>query len=623
MNPHIETTDAVLHPKTGSRPSIRLWIEFGLLYIGLPLLVVMLSSGRPVLPILWGAAAVCGIASYRLSKKAGKPDRTRPNARTLRFLLARGALGAILLAVLLRVLHPDLWLALPRNRPILWLAILILYPILSVIPQGIVYRRFFMLRYRDLLGNGPLLDITAAALFGFSHIVFRNFWAVLFTAIGGWFFIRTYRHSGRLLLSNLEHAFYGGAIFTIGWGAFFYNGTTATLANAAESLEPSRVRTLESGTAEAIQSAIDQSKTGDTLVIPAGTWPISGTVRLREGLHIRGMGRDRTILVKSVLDKNPIFQLDAVRGEPFTISHLTFRGLGLEEFRKNPASRVLDNGVALIGGVKDFQIHHCRFEGFTGQAVYLLGMGRSSHPGHPTGVIWGNEFRDLYYVSDGDARGYGVGAYGDDSEWAELKLGDGEALFVEDNQFLRCRHVIAGNSGIRYVFRYNTITDNYSQFGAVDTHGRHVSKYGSRSFEVYGNRFTGGVIWPDQKPVPGWAFGIRGGDGVLFSNRFDRINPRIGFVILENWTESIKEQYPVAGQTTSLWMWGNLRDGQPMNSLELGWESSHSSNQSDALAPFFIMGRDIHLNRPKPDYVPFTYPHPLRGRSLNQTAPPR
>ena len=69
-----------------------------------------------------------------------------------------------------------------------------------------------------------------AAFFAWAHIVFHNVWACAFTFVGGLFFLSTYRRTGSLLFAAVEHALYGDFLFSIGWGAFFYEGTQAALA---------------------------------------------------------------------------------------------------------------------------------------------------------------------------------------------------------------------------------------------------------------------------------------------------------------------------------------------------------------------------------------------------------
>lgn len=69
----------------------------------------------------------------------------------------------------------------------------------------------------------------AAVVFAFGHIVFGNWLAVVLTGIGGWLFGTTYRRTASLGLVAVEHALYGCAIFTIGYGQFFLDGTLRLL----------------------------------------------------------------------------------------------------------------------------------------------------------------------------------------------------------------------------------------------------------------------------------------------------------------------------------------------------------------------------------------------------------
>ena len=113
-----------------------------------------------------------------------------------------------------------------RTHPYAWASIMISYPVLSVCPQGVVYRAFLFRRYRPLFtSNWPVILMSALA-FAYVHIVFRNSLAVGFTLLGGFLFALRYRQSGSLLVSCLEHALYGCLLFTVGLGNFFIYGAT-------------------------------------------------------------------------------------------------------------------------------------------------------------------------------------------------------------------------------------------------------------------------------------------------------------------------------------------------------------------------------------------------------------
>ena len=121
------------------------------------------------------------------------------------------------------VLLPHLFLSLPREHPILWLAIMVLYPVLSVWPQEVIFRRFLFHRYARVFGETGVV-LASALAFGFAHVIFLNPIAVTLTTAGGAMFAWNYARERSLYLACMEHALYGCLIFTIGLGQFFYTG---------------------------------------------------------------------------------------------------------------------------------------------------------------------------------------------------------------------------------------------------------------------------------------------------------------------------------------------------------------------------------------------------------------
>lgn len=208
----------------------RLGYECGVLYVGLPLLlaVVRLTAGAfPVLPVLWVASLP---AAVYLVKREGWGRREffgcqKSRAQALRLGLRLLAIAAVLSgAILLEA--PELFLELPRRSPSLWALVMLLYPPLSVFPQGILYRGLFFVRYAPLFPGERTRRMAGAAAFSLAHLVFLNPWALLLTLAGGVMFTRTYRLTGCLYFSNLEHAVCGQLVFTCGWGRYLYHGIT-------------------------------------------------------------------------------------------------------------------------------------------------------------------------------------------------------------------------------------------------------------------------------------------------------------------------------------------------------------------------------------------------------------
>lgn len=205
---------------------IRLAPECAALFLGVPAAVAAGWIRAWVIPLLLVMALGCALA-LRWRHHLRLRDLIRPGvpAREWRRVLFTFALAVPGLVVLLWLFQPASLFSLVRDQPRLWLLVMVAYPVVSVVPQELIYRAFFFERYRPLFGRGWGVIAAAALVFAFGHIVFRNWPAVLLTGAGGWLFGLTYRRTSSLLLVSVEHALYGCAIFTVGYGRYFFDGT--------------------------------------------------------------------------------------------------------------------------------------------------------------------------------------------------------------------------------------------------------------------------------------------------------------------------------------------------------------------------------------------------------------
>jgi membrane protease YdiL (CAAX protease family) len=144
-------------------------------------------------------------------------------------LLLRDAFLMALLGLTVWWLTPDLLFSFVKRSPIFWAAIMVLYPLVSVFPQEVLFRAFFFHRYEPLFGSRWGMVAASALAFGWVHIIFGNWISVALTAVGGVLFAATYRKSGSLMLVCIEHALFGNFIFTIGIGRFFVPGAHHSL----------------------------------------------------------------------------------------------------------------------------------------------------------------------------------------------------------------------------------------------------------------------------------------------------------------------------------------------------------------------------------------------------------
>ncbi len=202
--------------------------ELAAFMLGVPLLLWLVLPPYTILPVVWMMALLC----HHLANFA-KPQTPRewwglgriPRAELLR-VLKRFVLCATLLFAVTYALNPELLFNFMRGNPKFWLIVMLAYPLLSVVPQEIIFRRYLFARYEKLLSPAAILLLSGLG-FGFAHIAFNNWVAPILCAVGGLMFARTYQRTHSLALVSLEHALYGDFLFTLGLGRYFYHGAIA------------------------------------------------------------------------------------------------------------------------------------------------------------------------------------------------------------------------------------------------------------------------------------------------------------------------------------------------------------------------------------------------------------
>lgn len=202
-------------------------LEFLLLFVIGPTLFTYRRHRIPAIPALWALMAYClYILLHDPKFDRGSLWNTAPLGQYAFPILGLFALAAAIgIALVLRFGAPGLFLNLPRSNPRLWILVMILYPVLSVYPQGIIYRAFVFERYRDLFGPPWAIVLASAFAFTYVHIVFRNKLALALTLLGGVLFGIRFLQTGSLFVSSLEHALYGCFMFTVGVGRSFHHAS--------------------------------------------------------------------------------------------------------------------------------------------------------------------------------------------------------------------------------------------------------------------------------------------------------------------------------------------------------------------------------------------------------------
>ena len=214
----------VANTSADSARRTRLWAEFLALFIGMPLAFAAFYGLYPLFAVLFGFTA---LAMILLAATPGFRPRDLVRGPVLgewRLILGFAVLSMALTFGLAYALVPDRVLDLPRHQPNLWLRIMLLYPLLSAIPQEIIYRALFFRRYGELFPDRRVAIAVNGLAFALGHLFYQNPVAVGLTALSGLIFAWAYLRQRSFLLVVVLHALAGQIMFTSGLGIYFYHG---------------------------------------------------------------------------------------------------------------------------------------------------------------------------------------------------------------------------------------------------------------------------------------------------------------------------------------------------------------------------------------------------------------
>ena len=213
-------------------PSVlrRVWLalEMLVLFVGAPLAMMQAVHVHKVpvwaalFPVLAGLIVVLlWDSTFSLRREVTQSVTLAAIGSILAVLLVGG--GAVTAYVAQEM--PDKFLSLPRDRPGVWRKVLTNYPFLSVLAQEFIYRTLFFHRYGPLFGRWRWgLVLASGLLFGFGHIIFKNWVAVGLTTLGGIFLAWRYAATRSFWAVWIEHTLWGWLVFTVGLGGFFFTG---------------------------------------------------------------------------------------------------------------------------------------------------------------------------------------------------------------------------------------------------------------------------------------------------------------------------------------------------------------------------------------------------------------
>lgn len=378
-----------------------------------------------------------------------------------------------------------------------------------------------------------------------------------------------------MVIANLNTRFRKLAIIAVLIGLLavsgVYSALTVSVTIPSSGIIASDNVTALSGSPSDIQAAVNAvaAAGGGTVHIPAGNFafnpPMNGigvTIPYTNvPIAIIGAGIRQTILTETQFSGFSTMFDRSWGGQSYGAASVRISGISFVGFvyATSLPSGITDDwntqgnkGISL-SCTEDFRIDHCSFQNFASMAIGTNDNTGGSAQLIDRGVIDHCSFDNPYkalcqpYNATGaysSIGGYGIIVCGDYYSW-DLNIQDylghyyqftvlnstnagnpsfpnyGEVvpqpIYIENNNFSRCRHCVSSTGGGYYVVRYNHF-DTPAPYRCVDIHGNPggADQVGGRGLEAYGNIFNLTNLAYSNGDCA--AFGLRGGSGVIWNN---------------------------------------------------------------------------------------------------------
>jgi len=196
--------------------------EFTFLFFALPLFCIFKLIPFGIVPfflitLFW---CLCVLLFDRTFDKRQLWNQTalRPH---LKRILTTYVIACFVVALVIFLYDKKLLFIYIRKTPLMWIFLMIIYPVFFVYPQEFVYRTFFFHRYKKIFPNHLMMIGASAFVFSYMHIVFQNAVAIVLTLAGGVLFAKTYYETKSTFTASVEHALYGCFVFTAGLHSYF------------------------------------------------------------------------------------------------------------------------------------------------------------------------------------------------------------------------------------------------------------------------------------------------------------------------------------------------------------------------------------------------------------------
>lgn len=201
--------------------------EFLILCVALPGYIIYTKSAPFMFVFLW-SAALYGYFILRNVYHDHLKDIWKWKAVTwanMKPILIRWVIACIGMTAFIYFYDGERMFKLLLERPQMIPFLMVLYPILSALPQEFIFCSFFFERYKGFFGAGASMVAASAIVFAYAHILYINPVAPTLSLVGGLIFALTYLKTKSLALVTIEHGLYGNFLFLVGLGWYFHGGS--------------------------------------------------------------------------------------------------------------------------------------------------------------------------------------------------------------------------------------------------------------------------------------------------------------------------------------------------------------------------------------------------------------
>lgn len=206
-------------------------LEFLAFFVVLPLVIALALPPEQMFTALFAGTLVGLILLARTEGFHWRALFTGARQISWALVAATALVTALISYGVLMLWAPEAFFALlgpdaPRigNGPPLILMIALLYPILSALPQELVFRMLYFQRYGDMLPRGTAGLLLNGALFSLAHLMYWSLVVTVLTFAGGVLFAWSHKKRGNFPEAVILHSVAGVVLFAMGMGVYFYSG---------------------------------------------------------------------------------------------------------------------------------------------------------------------------------------------------------------------------------------------------------------------------------------------------------------------------------------------------------------------------------------------------------------